>query len=491
MNRILRISLGMLVFGSAVVCHAEEGAGPPNILLVIWGSARPDRMSAYGYDQRTTPFLEEWAQGGRVFEDCLSPASASTTAYASMLTGTLPSRNGVNYEYRFLLDEFTTLAELLSTRGYQTYMYSTHVGVDARENFSQGFDVVEHPWDASYMDDALAIVRDKVSMEDISSEIARKVHTTQVGFWSVSAAGPLVQEAAINWLRQRDPNRPYFAVLVYSDAHRPHFPQLEHRQRMLSPEQAKRSYNIVRTRPEIWKFTFGVPVYSEEDLSVIGGVYDACIAGLDEMFKDLLDLLKGEGLMENTAVVLTADHGELLGEHHMMGNDFALYQELIRVPMILHYPPRVQPGRDKSPVMNLDLFPTILQLAGIDPPKEDAPHAVSLLSPTASRSRVAEYPVFHRNSIIYVGAEYPDFPRKKWMRSLRSIVDGEFKLIWGSDGRHELYHLSDDPKETHNLIDDKPQVARRLIERLEQVAGPPMQVREKGQPATQPAEEEP
>jgi arylsulfatase A-like enzyme len=260
---------------------------------------------------------------------------------------------------------------------------------------------------------------------------------------------------------------------------------------MLSQEQVQRSYTIVRTRPEMWKFTFGAPVYSDEDLGIIGGVYDACLAGLDNMFENLLDLLQSENLMENTAVILTSDHGELLGEHHLLGNDFALYQELLRTPMILHYPPRAPAGRDKSPVMNLDVFPTVLELAGVEAPKEDAPHAVSLLAPATSRSRIAEYPVFHRNSVIYVRSEYPDFPREKWMRSLRSIVDGEFKLIWGSDGRHELYNLGADTKEAHNVIEDKPQVAKRLLERLEEVAGPPIKVHQTGRPATQPADDEP
>jgi arylsulfatase A-like enzyme len=107
----------------------------------------------------------------------------------------------------------------------------------------------------------------------------------------------------------------------------------------------------------------------------------------------LLETFAARGLLErDTVVVLTADHGELLGEHGLLDHQYSLYQPLVRVPLVLHAPGRVEPGVSDRPVMALDLYPTLLELAGLPLPAGEQSQARSLLDPAPDRARLAEYP---------------------------------------------------------------------------------------------------
>ncbi|MFP6578376.1 MAG: sulfatase-like hydrolase/transferase, partial [Myxococcota bacterium] len=122
-------------------------ARAPNILWVVWDTVRADRMSLYGHSVETTPELDRWARGARVYRDVVSAASTTEPAHASMFTGLYPSQHGTDADHRWLSEDFDTLAERLSSAGYRTYLWSANPSISADENFHQGFDRVEHPWD--------------------------------------------------------------------------------------------------------------------------------------------------------------------------------------------------------------------------------------------------------------------------------------------------------------------------------------------------------
>lgn len=439
----------------------------PNILWIIWDAVRADHLSLYGYKKKTSPNLDQWAQKGRIFTDCMAVATASSSAYASMLTGTMPSEHGVNYKQRFLSGDATTITELLSAAGYETMMYSGHPGVSDDQNFHQGFDVAYFPWREPFTDDAFELVVQKVPFNDWSSEISRKIHAQHVGFWAYKAAGKFAQDAMLQWLDQRDVSNPYFALMIYTEAHRPQLPSMEHRIRAMGEERAEKSKQVERIKARFWSHTFGANVYSDEELEILAGMYDATIMELDDLFGELLASLKSRGALENTFVIVTADHGELHGEYHIVGHDFSMHQLLLRVPLIISGPSPVSAGIEKRPVSQIDLPATIAQLAGIEAPPSMTRHAVSLLSPQRDRLRFAEYPEYHEKALAIMKHYAPDFDPTPWERSLRCVVDGRYKLVWGSDGRHELYDLVNDPYELKNVIDQHPDQRKRLLKELE------------------------
>jgi len=144
----------------------------------------------------------------------------------------------------------------------------------------------------------------------------------------------------------------------------------------------------------------------------------------------------------------------------MLDHQYSVYEPVIRVPLVIHYPPRFAPGRDERPVMNFDLFPTLLELAGIPSPGQA--RGVALQRPLAERARLAEYLRPLKGPLRLIRKRYPRFDQTPWLRSLRAYYDAPHKFIWVSDGRHELYNLMEDPGELRNLIKEQPQTAIRL-----------------------------
>jgi arylsulfatase A-like enzyme len=149
----------------------------------------------------------------------------------------------------------------------------------------------------------------------------------------------------------------------------------------------------------------------------------------------------------------------------MLDHQFSVYEPLMRVPLVVYFPPHVTPGREARPVMNLDLFPTILELAGIGLPGRS--HGISLFRLRGQRPRLAEYPSPMMGPLHRVRESHPQFDPQPWDRSLRAYYDEPYKLIHASDGRHELYNLDEDPSELRNLMDDRPRLARNLTADLQ------------------------
>lgn len=439
---------------------------PPNILWVVWDTVRADHLSLYGYTKPTTPRLEQWAGGARVFENCTSSAGSTVPSHAAMFTGLLPSEHGSHADHQYLDDKHQTVAELLGGRGYQTYLYSANPHISAAENFDQGFEVAQHPWDGQYQARAVRIMQEKVLPQDTSSELPAKVRAQRLTRWDIKASGELAREALEGWLAKRDPARPFFAFLNYMEAHRPFVPAARYRRRMMSPQQVQRSYRVDRSWVPMWSYTFGLHEYSPIELETMAATYDATLAELDDLFADLLASLESKGYLDDTVIILTADHGEHLGEHHMLDHQYSIYQPLIRVPLIVKYAPKWTPGREPRPVMNFDIFPTLLELAGVSMPPGLTSKAVSLSSPRAGRLRLAQYPAVFKEPFAAMRQVNPGFDSRPWHRLLSGVIDGDFKYIRGTDGRAELYNLQEDPLEARNLLGRRLELDERMAAAL-------------------------
>jgi arylsulfatase A-like enzyme len=471
-----RLSLALVVLAAlaAATCAAPERR--PNVLWVVWDTVRADRLSLYGHDRPTTPRLDAWAAGARVFEDCLSTAGYTLPAHGSMFTGLLPSEHCAHNDHIVLDEAHTTIAELLQGAGYRTYLYSANPNISGAQGFDQGFDVAEHPWSPRFRDRAARIVSDKLAAEDLSSELPELFRRAAqqepvLNAWHIKAAGELAQEALLSWLAGSDDERPYFAFVNYMEAHRPLVPPRAYRERMMTPEQVERSYGVDRGWLPTWEYTFGLREYGEQELELTRATYDAALAELDDLFGNLLDALREAGLLEDTIVVLTSDHGEHLGEQHMLDHQFSVYQPLLRVPLIVHYPERFAPGRDDRPVANFDLFPTLLELTGGSPPGGLLTKSISLLADSTTRLRFAEDPAPDQRVLAMVAEQHPDWDATRWRQTLRTVVRDGRKLIRASDDRVELFDLTTDPLEDRNLVAEEAATAAELRDDLEAFAG--------------------
>ena len=396
----LALALALLIpqasFAQAV--SAEATPKRPNVLWIVWDTVRADRTSLYGHSTATTPKLDEWAKGARIFDNVVSAASSTTPSHASMFTGLLPTQHGANNEHRWLEDRYATLAEILKEADYSTYLWAANPHISNQENFQQGFDHEAHPWDPKHRERAIEIVRAKME-GDRTSEIGSERRSGKFPPWAIKAAGELAEVDLLQWLDGLEAGTPYFAFVNYMEAHRPFIPNREARERVMPPEMVDRSYRVDRSWIPMWTYTFGLSEYSEAELELMARTYDATLTELDDLFAHLLESLEARGQLENTAIILTADHGEHLGEQHMLDHQFSLYAPVINVPLVIRYPARIEPGRDARPVMNFDIFPTVLDLAALEPPADLVTRSRTLLDPAAERIRVAEYPAVFEKAI--------------------------------------------------------------------------------------------
>ncbi len=483
------LALFALLAPSACAETVEDTPKAPNVLWIVWDTVRADRTSLYGHTTPTTPKLEEWAKGARVFENVVSTASSTTPSHAGMFTGLLPIQHGAHNAHPWLEDHHVTLAELLKEAGYSTYLWAANPHVSKDENFQQGFDREAHPWDPEHRERAMEIVR--VKMEgDRTSEVGNEKREGELGPWAIKAAGELAEVDLLQWLDGRKSAAPYFAFINYMEAHRPFIPKREARQRVMPPEMVEKSYRVDRSWIPMWSYTFGLFDYSEEELELMSRTYDATLVELDDLFAHLLGSLEARGYLKNTAVILTSDHGEHLGEQHMLDHQYSLYAPVINVPLAIHYPARIEPGRDARPVMNFDIFPTILDLAGLEPPAGLVTRSRSLLEPAAERIRVAEYPAVFEKPQRAVRKKHPAWDPAPYARRLRAYHERSYKLIWGEDGRHELYELASDPLEERDLVDDRPELAKHMTESLDRyMAELDVEHRERSAPPELPTEQ--
>ena len=413
----------------------------PNILLIVWDCVRADHLSCYGYHQPTTPFLETLAAEGVLFERAFSPAMWTLPAHASLFTGAHVCKHQAQDGRAFLDDRLTTLAEALNQVGYQTVGFSNNGWVSHRTGISRGFgefhEMFRYRKDSTIKAWSLKLV-DKIS-------------------WLVRHRGFLEAErtnrAVQAWLdNRRDETAPFFLFVHYNEAHTTYHPPRPYNRQFLPVNDLKRA---LRVNQDPYRYVAGAAGMSEEEFSFLSGLYDGEIAYLDEKLEELIGFLRGRDLLDDTVVILTADHGENLGEHGLMGHVFCVYDTLLHVPLVLRYPRRWgSPRRERGLVQTVDVFATIAHLLGLEAPLlEQQLQGYSLL-PEALNGRPG-YAVAERaqRSLRKIFRNYPSFDYSGLERAQRAIRTPDQKYIWASDGRYEMYDVRADPEERHNLIE--------------------------------------
>lgn len=463
------MSRSLLALGCALAllgCSPEPKR--PNVLWVVWDTTRADHLSLYGYERKTTPFLEQFAQEARVFEDCQSSSCWTVPSHASMFTGLLPAEHGAMHGAEFLDDKLVTVAEHLRGAGYSTYAWAANPHVSRTENFLQGFEVEEHPFDESVRERAIEIFKRKVPESVSTRELAQRAEDRGTNPWVIKAAGELGREGFARWLDGRpQKDQPFLAFFNYMESHRPLIPPREVRERLLTPAEVEATYATEFSWKDTWAYCFGLYEYPPEQLDVLRDVYDSALLELDGLFAGLVAELEARGIADDTVIIVTADHGENLGDQHLLDHQYALNQALVRVPLVVRYPARFTPGRDRSPVMSMDLFPTLLELAGVPVPELGVRHAQSLLAPKASRVRISDYQRPFSKPLAAVRKEYPTLDIARFESGLMSCTEaGRWKLVQQLGGPAALYDLEQDPGERVDVSGQNPEVAQRLREGL-------------------------
>jgi arylsulfatase A-like enzyme/Flp pilus assembly protein TadD len=382
----------------------------PNVLLISIDTLRADHVGAYGAEAKTAT-IDALAEGGVVFERSISSAPITLPSHASLFTGTYPIFHGVRDNGSFRLDdEHVTLAETFEGAGYRTAAFIGSFALDSRFGLDQGF---EH-YDDFYGDTGgYRLVR---LQEGAAEPGGREFYDYTISERPADdVLGP-----ALDWLIGLG-DEPWFAFIHIWDPHHPYLP----------PSPFRESH--------------------PDDL------YTGEIAYVDEALGRFLRELEEAEELSNTLVVLTADHGEGLGEHGEKTHGMFAYESTLHVPLILQWQD-VIPARRRVParVRLIDLAPTILELAGL-PPQEthQGESLVSLiLDPSGEEGREIYFEALANNL------------NRNWA-PLTGVYNGSFKFV--DLPIPELYDLETDPKENRNLYEEQEDKGRELRSSLQQV----------------------
>jgi arylsulfatase A-like enzyme len=443
--------------------------GRPNVLIVLWDTARADRMSLYGHSRATTPFLERFAEDARVWEHAIASSEWTAHTHASLFTG-LPLRtHGMDTYYTWLDHGHLTLAEHLAEAGWDTYAFTGNRFVSDHVNMLQGFRVQDHTYRGRWKAAAARSTREKLLPRDKSTEISPGWTPDGHGQgWSKKLtlykdAAPVAHEAFASWLDgERDPSKPFFAFINLMEAHTPRIPSLASRKALMDRETFELALVTDHTLFAHMSYISGKREYTELELDAMRATYDAALLDLDRAAEALMGDLEARGLLDDTVVVFTADHGELLGEHHMVSHRWALYEPLIHVPLLVRYPKGMPAGRVAESVSVTQVAGTITGLLGLPAMPGASP---GLLETPGLPRIVSELRDPNRVMDVVLDA-FPDVKPDQFMRSLAAVMDGELKLIRASDGAHRLHDLHADPGESTNLAGDRPADVERMLEVL-------------------------
>lgn len=430
----IRTGLPLVLLAVASGCEPENAPDPtasadrPNIILLTIESLRADHVGCYGYQRDTTPSIDALASESTVYEQAYSTTSWTLTSHASMFTGLYPSAHRVILPQDRLSDAYSTIAERLVGEGYHCagviggpYLRSTF-------NLNQGFE---------YYDESVAALTNEQAHRDVTN--------------------PQMAEAMERFLRQeRDPDRPFFLFAYYWDVHFDFIPPPPYDTMFVTP--AAQPIESVQFGPLV---ALGRDI-SAAQLAYLVAQYDGEIRCTDDYLGQLWALLRELNLWDNTAIILTADHGEQFFEHSYLGHKHDLYVESLHVPLIVKRPGQKEGSTDRRVVNLVDLYPTILDLAGSQ--GESLHGGWSLLGEGAGDDR----PVFFELTTTWTVTDRQTGEKRHDSDEWVAIRLGSHKLLHVLETNFwQLYDVIADPGEKNPLGSAHHETAVRLRERLD------------------------
>lgn len=399
-----RTIAALLIVVAAAMMPACSRAGPPSVVLIVIDTLRADHLGAYGYDRPVSPNLDALAAEAAVFENAFAAATWTLPSVASMFTGLLPSQHDAGRPYEDERGEqFSVMRaaarvfpEVLRERGYVTGAVVNAPFLHEGFGFARGFD--DYDWAPA------------------SDSQLRRADVTV--------------DAALAWLDEHGDEQFFLFVHVF-DLHR-HYDAPE-------PFRGRFTDQFADTYGETLDTLESRDLAeANRDWPFIVAAYDEEIAFVDAHLGRLFDGMRSRGILDQSTVLLTSDHGEGFDEHGSAGHGHTLFNEMLRVPLMV-WGPGVEAGRYEDPVSLIDLEPTILEIAdsGVET-KGNASSLWPLLTTGRSLPRRTLFAEWTHPGELKAVIRWP----------FKAILDAETDQRW-------LYNLSDDPGEEINLADSR------------------------------------
>lgn len=481
----------------------------PNILFVVLDTTRRDHLMPYGYQRETTPELGRFAQDATVFERAVSAAQWTIPSHAAMFTGLQASTHELIQANSVLSGAHPTLAEILRGAGYHTAAFCNNPLVGVLNNgLQRGFERFYNYASAApfrpgesdqnkFRRQALRLFR-RYLARPLGNQFAKSdflfrmsLYPAFVPYWTrlINYKGNTANSVddLISYWKQHSAGgaeKPLFAFLNLMGAHLPYSPPNDELGRV-APEvrKDKHAYSFIRrfnADAARWASPPETP-FEDWEQHALDGFYDAEIAHQDGHLGRVLRHLKDSGILDNTVVVICADHGEGHGDHDFFGHSFVVYQELVHVPLIVRWPERFAANiRQAGAVSTRRIFHTLLDAAGVlNPPLDSAdPNAdvaglslANVASGTDIEKGVALSEAFPPLTFLnVVRHRTPALIERLQLNSVRrALYDADRKLALLDNQVEGLFDPANDPIEIHNLAPqeaDRSASMQRVLNRL-------------------------
>jgi arylsulfatase A-like enzyme len=456
------LAIALVTFGGrAWMEHRALAALPPspshaqNVLLIVWDTVRAANLSLYGYGRPTTPNLKALADRGVRFDLAFSTSSWTLPAHASLFTGRWPHELGVSWKSP-VREDVPTLAECLAFSGYETAGFAANLDYCSRETgLARGFahyeDFSIDVYDAFSRYVALGHRLEIYSWASVLDRFVEKAFGSWYDLLPRSREhvknAAAVDQAFLMWLERRhERRRPFFAFLNYNDAHSPYE----------IPDRSTPGFGL---RPGSWLdrqtlhrwITLDKSKLSYHDVRMAADGYDDCIAYLDRRLGMLLQELSRRGVLDNTLVIVTADHGEHLGDHILFFHGCSLYRQLVQVPLVIADHKGIPSDRVVAePVSLRDMPATVVDLLGLGKANS---------FPGQSLKRWWQRPEQAISPLpdpLLMETDRPDLLTNQGREPaakgpMKSLIAGGMHYIRSAGGLEELFSLSSDPDERTNL----------------------------------------
>lgn len=423
------VSLGLGISFSAMGCAPSS---PPSVILIVVDTLRADHLSQYGYERETSSGLAEFASHSTKFTRAYATSSWTKPSVASLFTGLLPSTHRVLVRGRVLSPRFETLAERLSQAGWTSSAFSGNLFISDQTGYEQGFEsFLGHDGDVLAYPD----VGDMQKVVDTwLTHSERGAEPLFLYFQPMNCHGPyLVPETRRSDLLGHEPA-----------------PDFRYRGQLM---QSIVKHGDLAARKDV----------TPEIVQSLTDQYDTAVRYSLDTVGTLLESLRSSDLYEESLIVITSDHGEELFDHGGFSHAYTLFEEVVRVPLWIKLPGQTRAATIDRPVSLLDLYPTILDLVGLDIPA--GLHGISL-SPVLSGDtssgpsdlRPILYETRWQNRAVAAGVRVGPYK----MIDIRTNYEGR-------QNTQLLFNLDDDPRELQDLAAVRPEILESMV--LELIRG--------------------
>jgi arylsulfatase A-like enzyme len=459
-------------------------AGAPNVLLIVLDTVRAACLSLHGHERRTTPNLDRLAARGMIFSQARSTAPWTAPSHGSIMTGRWPHelsvRPGVPLDATF-----PTLAEVLGREGYATAGF---VGNVYFCNASYGLDRGFARYEDAYENRTISLL-ETLQSTGLGRRLNRLLgYPRPLEFGEILSrkSAEMLNRDVLGWLAGRPADRPFFVFLNYYDAHVPYVfyedPALRFGAATLpASEQSRidqRFQDLIAKDPAPSELTPSfiaeATEITQQALRLYHDSYDSCIAYVDRQLGLLLDEMERRGLLENTLVIVTSDHGEQIGEHGKIAHAASVYREEVHVPLLL-IPPAgcAHPATVQEPVSLREIAATVAEYGAPGASRLFPGRSLTRFLGDGAERSAGDSPVLSELQHNVVFGEKDGKP--PLFRPVKGLLWRHMAYIRGDDRREELYDLANDPEERNNLAEHSrlQRVVQRLRRDLDRLVGPP------------------